>query len=670
MRVLALQNQAWLNMARIFRRPPIAPPPAAAPVETAAAPPQFVDPPAAEPPAAEPQAPPLYPATPRLLGARLSGLNMVLLGTCQVDHLVEAAAEHGFSAQHHLYDSSLHGQIPAVAAEGVDLVVVGLTWRTIFREALAGDDADLIANGGAGFSDVAHARPGWTQARAERHSQAIARHLETLVDGIAAAVPARPILFFAFFEPSFAYDGLLIDPYGADTMPGLVRNANAALSKAVRRRAGAYFYDVNTPIKMIGQAHLRDDGIGHSTHASLINDWDVGHDQGRLVAPVSPFATYDVRGRLPALHAAVFDDLADIVKIIRQVDQVKLIIVDLDDTLWRGVAAEDAVEGWVRTEGWPRGFVEALLVFKKRGGLLAICSKNDEAPTLQRLAAIWGGFIEAQDFVSAKINWRPKSENIAEILAQTNLLPESVVFIDDNPREIDEVRARFPTLRCLGGNPHDWRRIILRAPETQVAAVTAESAARTELVRQRIARDASADGADRRTWLRSLDLRATLHIVRGEDDARFARAVELLNKTNQFNTTGRRWSLAEIAEFLTAGGVLLTAGLRDRTLDNGLISVALVRPGEIVQVVLSCRAFGLGVEIVVGSAATRLALETAAEAVGAIVDTGKNATCHDIFAQLDFAPAGDRFVASAACAPPDWITIETDESFAGGRAPS
>ena len=91
--------------------------------------------------------------------------------------------------------------------------------------------------------------------------------------------------------------------------------------------------------------------------------------------------------------------------------------------------------------------------FKKRSGLIAICSKNDQAPTKERFQRIRGDRIRLDDFVSVKINWSPKSENISEILTEANLLPESAVFIDDSPREIDKVRARFPSIRCLGGKP-------------------------------------------------------------------------------------------------------------------------------------------------------------------------------------------------------------------------
>src|SRR5205085_3701358 len=159
--------------------------------------------------------------------------------------------------------------------------------------------------------------------------------------------------------------------------------------------------------------------------------------------------------------------------------------VDLDDTLWRGVAAEQAEQtelyGLPR-EGWPLGFIEALMFLKQRGVLLGIVSKNDEA----RVRAIWqriyGDLIQMEDFAVRKINWQPKADNIEAILDEVNLLPKSVVFIDDNPVERAAVTAAFPEMRVLGANPYLWRRILLWAPETQVAALTTASATRTEMV--------------------------------------------------------------------------------------------------------------------------------------------------------------------------------------------
>src|SRR5207248_10190921 len=128
-------------------------------------------------------------------------------------------------------------------------------------------------------------------------------------------------------------------------------------------------------------------------------------------------------------------ELVAMYRTIRHVDQVKLVLVDLDDTMWRGVAAEEAEASSMAREGWPLGFAEALMFLKRRGVLLGIVSKNDEGRVRELWRRIYGDLIRLEDFAVRRINWQPKAENVEEILAQVNLLPKSVVYIDDNPVE-------------------------------------------------------------------------------------------------------------------------------------------------------------------------------------------------------------------------------------------
>jgi FkbH-like protein len=352
-------------------------------------------------------------------------------------------------------------------------------------------------------------------------------------------------------------------------------------------------------------------------------------------------------------------------KTLRGTDRVKLIIVDLDDTMWRGTAAEmdlsDEIH-WDIFEAYPIAFVEALLYFKKRGGILAVCSKNDREATLIRWAKIYRGAITPEDFACVKINWNSKAENIAEILRETNLLPESVVFIDDNPREVDAVRQRFPTLRCLSQDHIDWRRIILRAPEMLVDSITEESRRRTEMTQALVARTESKSAMSDAEWLLSLNIKQEIHFIRSPSDSRYRRVLELINKTNQFNTTGKRWEPAEFEQFVLENTCIATS-LSDRTTNNGIIGVALVRGAEIVQVVLSCRVFGMGAEQVLGAIAVREALTNSPAATGRIVDTGKNFTCHKYFTDLQFAKSSDEIFEGRIVPPfPNWIEVREDLS--------
>ena len=594
--------------------------------------------------------------TPPALGAPLQGLRYLLLGLCQVGHMADPAAPLDCRIDHMLYDGAAGRELPAFDPAAYDAVLVALTLRSVLNEAY-GEAADLL-----------HAREGFDAGRgAEVLARAVAA-LAGQLERLHARVPTTPAFFFSFLEPSFSYLGQL-QPAGDLSSPlELVRRLNAALVELAAGYPNVHVFDLNGAFNMVGRLHLHDDGVTSFSHACIIGTFDDRMDAERLVPFTSNHHVYDVMTALPLLQSYVFRSLGEAVKIIRGVDRVKLIIVDLDDTLWRGVAAESQREGWERIEGWPLGLAEALLYFKRRGGLLAICSKNEREPTLERFAEIWRDGLRIGDFAAVKIDWRSKADSIAAILEEVNILPAQALFIDDNPREIDEVRRAFPELRCLGGSHRDWRRIVLRAPETQVEAISEESARRTELVRARIDRDGAAAPVDRVAWLQSLRIEQHLWLVDGPAGDGFERALELLNKTNQFNTTGQRWSRAEITAFLDDGGQMLVSTLKDRTVDNGLVTVALVRPGEVVQVVLSCRVFGLGAETTVGALATALALQGGARVRAAWMDTGKNLTCRGYYESLGYAGGDDRYEAHTAPPTPPWITVSLDRGLKAGLA--
>jgi FkbH-like protein len=587
------------------------------------------------------------PFTPRLLGESLKNLNVLILGTCQVYPLVGVAPHFGYKARHMLFDSYRHSTVPAIDTIDLDAAIVAMTLRQVAVDVTG---QPLIC------SDMFLAR-----IRNSDEAEDLLDQCELVLNEKLTALHASlreiPTFFMSFFEPSFNYKGNLINQYDPTSPRFFMRKLNEKFHNLVRNFGNFYFIDSNDIINFVGRMHLQDDAICVSTHASFIGEADLALDGNRMIPPKSNFEEYQAESHMEAFGLVFWNLLSDNLKILRHLDPIKLIIIDLDDTLWRGLAAEDNVEHWVRVEGWPLGFVESLLYFKGRGGLLAICSKNDYEPTVKQLNNFFRGTITAEDFSSIKINWKRKSENIAEILSETNLLPENVVFIDDNPREIDEVRARYPSMRFLGGNHYDWRKIVLRSPETQVAFVTEESSQRTKLIHARVEREALSKTMSRVDWLASLKIEQSFFLLRSHESKHFERAFELLNKTNQFNTTGRRWQRSELLEFFGDGGICLLTSLKDRTVDNGVIGLALILRGAIVQAVLSCRVFDLGAEVSMGRIATLIALTQAEKATGSIIDTGKNFACHKYFENIGFKKQGEYFEGVQACAAPDWISV-------------
>jgi FkbH-like protein len=280
------------------------------------------------------------------------------------------------------------------------------------------------------------------------------------------------------------------------------------------------------------------------------------------------------------------------------------------------------------------GLLEALLFLKKRGILLAIASKNEEAFIREKWDEIFRGKLMLEDFASIRINWNPKSQSIREILEEVNLLPANALFIDDNPVERETVKREFPDIRVLGEDLYYLRRILLWAPELQVPSITDESSRRTEMIQAQVTREQSRKTMSREEFLASLELQLQEIIITSSQHADYERAVELLNKTNQFNTTGRRWTCEEIGRFFAEGGIFHACKVTDKFTAYGLVGLLLVKGNCIRQFVMSCRVVGLDVE----QQMLRRVIDRidAPEVTAEYVKTEKNHLCTDLYVKNGF----------------------------------
>ena len=278
--------------------------------------------------------------------------------------------------------------------------------------------------------------------------------------------------------------------------------------------------------------------------------------------------------------------------------------------------------------------VEALQFLKKRGILLAIASKNDESLIREKWEEIFQGRLQLEDFASVRINWNPKVQSIREILEETNLLPGNALFIDDNPVERDAVRREFPEIRILGEDLYGIREYLLTAPELDVPSITEESARRTEMIQAQSEREHTRSSMSREEFLQSLKLKVAHHVINHASGKEYERAFELLNKTNQFNTTGRRWTPEEILRFFAEGGVFHAFKVTDRFTAYGLVGLLLVQKNCICQFVMSCRVVGLDVE----QQMLRVVIDKidAPDVTAEHVKTEKNHLCTDLYPKNGF----------------------------------
>lgn len=444
----------------------------------------------------------------------------------------------------------------------------------------------------------------------------------------------------------------------------VIRDLNRHLATEVAKYPNAFIADVDAIANSVGKKYFLDDVMVFYTHGAMFyTDWS-GHERfpswtaparGRIEDIPDLAGTYENKN--DEFLEAVFRQIEAIYRTVMQVDMVKLVIFDLDNTLWRGQLIEHYQPGLKPpyTDGWPLGIWETVHHLRRRGIVVSIASKNDEELVKQKWdEAVQPPFVKYSDFLSPKINWNPKVEGIQALLEEFSLTPKSVVFVDDNPVERDFVKAAFPDIRVIGSDPFVVRRILMWSPETQIVKRSNESLRREEMLKAQIDRKAIAAKLSREEFLQTLDLRISLSRIADIQHPQFARVQELVNKTNQFNTTGRRWALDQYTEFFGCGGQLYVFSVADKFSDYGTVGAVFVRNGQIDQFIMSCRVLGLDVEIAIihEIVALQRAFDGTTTIKGLLSETDSNTPCRTVFSRAGFALAEDGVFVLAADAQP------------------
>jgi len=287
--------------------------------------------------------------------------------------------------------------------------------------------------------------------------------------------------------------------------------------------------------------------------------------------------------------------------------RVKLIVLDLDDTLWGGIVGDD---GWENLRlGGHDALGESFVTFqrtlrslKDRGILLAIASKNDHRVALEAINNHPEMVLKEGDFVAMRINWQDKAGNIAEMVNELNIGLSSVLFVDDNPVERARVKAFLPDVMVPDwpANKLLYDQFIRTLPGLDTGVLSAEDTIRTRLYAEERARERSkSDTSDVNTWMRSLEMRVEAGPV---SEADHVRVHQLFGKTNQFNLTTRRLSDTELRTLRAhPDHAVWSFRVSDRFGDAGLTGVLgmdLSHPhvAVISDMILSCRVMGRMVE--------------------------------------------------------------------------
>jgi FkbH-like protein len=469
-----------------------------------------------------------------------------------------------------------------------------------------------------------------------RHTQEyLARYLS---NALKLNVEGKLLTFvLGFLVPQQNPLGRFQPRYDLRNVMYFIEQLNQFLAAECSKFENVHWVDADQLSSAIGKKHCQDDMVWSFTHGTTLSDGDHDHDLNRIQPPAAMQHHYTAQwlGFFEALLREVFA----MYRTTRQLDAVKLVAVDLDDTLWRGVAAEGTLG---ILEGWPMGFMEMLLILKKRGVLLAIVSKNDEQFIQLNWDRIVQGQISLDDFAVRKINFHSKAQNLAEIIREVNLRPENVVMVDDNPVERAAIQEQLPGVRVLGSQLYYLKRVLLWSPETQQSVTTHESGRKTEMVRAQLHRETVRKSLSQAEFLQTLNLSVSLSVIRDTKNVHMNRALELFNKTNQFNTTGARYTLEQCHKLLAEGHQLHVFQAEDRFTQYGLIGAAWVHHNCVEHLVMSCRALGLGIEdAFLAHLAGRLASESAVALSGKLLLTDANLACRQFYSRNEFTQADD-----------------------------
>jgi FkbH-like protein len=488
---------------------------------------------------------------------------------------------------------------------------------------------------------------------AQERSSGLAQ-IQALLDEAARRLPGTSMIVHSFSAPDRSPFGMM-DLKRERGQRARVDAINDGLIELVRERPNVLLFDQERVEARHGKTRIRDERL-----------WYMGS---------IPFS----ESFLPVLAAEYVRMIRPLKGLVR-----KCIVLDLDNTLWGGVIGEDGLDGIKLGGNDAPGnafydFQMALDALRQRGILLAICSRNnpeDVWPVIENHPQM---VLRRHHFVASRINWLDKATNIDDIARELNIGLDSLVFLDDNPAERALVRQRLPDVLTvdLPVEPAYLTRVLLELDVFESIGLSAEDVRRSEMylqaqTRREFAQSATAPG-DLTSHLESLEMTVTIGPATPYAIPRIA---QLVNKTNQFNLTTRRYTEAQVRAMAEAVGqwAIFHVSVADRFGDLGLTGVAIVRIGDdawfIDSFLLSCRVLGRGIEdALLAHIAAQARAAHAQTLEGAFVRSAKNAPASGFyptrgFQPFDEAPAGGEEIryrldleAGPALSAPAWLRM-------------
>ena len=347
----------------------------------------------------------------------------------------------------------------------------------------------------------------------------------------------------------------------------------------------------------------------------------------------------------------------------------KVLALDLDNVLWGGVVGEDGVNGLRIGHDFPgniyRRIQQVALALRNRGVLLVLLSKNNLGDVEEAFAQVPGMPLKLTDFAATRVNWLSKSENLREVARELNLGLDSVVFLDDQAFEREQMRFDLPEVRVLEASEDPLRtlRALVECRMFDVYRVNDEDRRRTaDYAAQAQRRDLELRSEGSPAFLHTLELKAEITRV---GEATIPRVVQMLNKTNQFNVTTRRHTEAGVRRMLAdAANILFVLSLGDRFGDQGIVGLAIAlgdrETGKVSldTFLFSCRAIGRGAEEALWSGVvSSVSRMQFSELTAEYHRTDRNQQVSDLFDRLGLIRQPDSTADRA------WYTLDLPSTF-------
>ena len=303
---------------------------------------------------------------------------------------------------------------------------------------------------------------------------------------------------------------------------------------------------------------------------------------------------------------------------------LKAIVLDLDNTLYKGILGEDGIDNLV-----PYNKLQTKLKeLKKQGFILAIASKNEEKDVIELFTKRNDFILKIEDFNCIYANWNIKSDNIKQIAKDLNIGLDSILFIDDNIAEIENVSSFIPEINTiLAINEQTTLRYLDLYPCLIKKSVSREDLLRSKDLQANKEREELSKTLSKEEYFKKLDMRIEITV---NDINNADRITELLNKTNQFILSYKRYNKTEVTDLLKSKDCcIITSRMSDKLSDSGIIAILIAKKSDknliVDELTFSCRALGRNIEDIVITKMMLLAIDELKTSNSVIINYQKGA---------------------------------------------